>query len=230
MKHPHIALCLCLAIAAPAANVMAAQSVSLSVEGTISPAPCSFTLQGGSNLNFGNVSIDDLGVSEGDLTLKELPELDVRTLTVECPTMRQFAIKAVDNGEGAGQDIAARDGVFSLGLTAEGKTPAWFMLNIDRKNTLIDGQPVKGVMMSLNHGETWGPGKLTAGDDYMVSTASGTLVGFSNNSSTGLFVPSPAKAVVIPMKTAVIFSPKSVLGVSDTITLRGSATFELVYL
>jgi len=191
----------------------AGQTVSLNIEGTIAPQPCSFQLSGGSNLNFGSVSREMLDGSENFI--------GERSLNVECPSERLVAIQAVDNKPNATQTA----GEFGLGVNGNNESYGSYSFGLNNAKINLDAQNKASVILtSLDNGNTWNS-TIGSQGDYRLQTAP-VMVGFSN---ANLAAPSAIKSAVIPMNVRMKLNKDSISS-ADSVKLSGSATFELVYL
>src|ERR1700754_3305008 len=126
MRHLALYSAAGLALLAPLA-VMADDSANLKVSGVISPASCSVSLGGASEVQLDPVKLSDFVPGE-DLVLAEKSA----SLSIDCQgAAAKFRLKATDSGLGVSTDGAAH---YSLGRNEQGdsnKPNGYFTLSID---------------------------------------------------------------------------------------------------
>ncbi|MFC3814996.1 DUF1120 domain-containing protein [Lysobacter sp. GCM10012299] len=201
---------------APAA--FAADTVDLSVTGTIIPASCTPTLSGGSTIDLGQISTANLSAASAT----SIPEQSV-TLSIHCPTATSFAIRAQDNRAGSASNGGAN--FYGLGSAPGGEKIGYYSLGVRGSTTTVDGGALGQGLTSSDGGTTW---SAQGTGDFWGTLPDGSKI-FAFSKSAGA-VPSAIQDAAVTMRVVPSIAPRNGLPASDDITIDGSVTFEMVYL
>lgn len=220
MKFAPVLLTAAVMSAVPTA--FAQSTTDVSVTGTITPAACSPTLNGGGTIDFGRIVSHDL---EQD-SHTPLPEKTL-ALTVTCDGATRFALRTVDNREGSatwpsGTGARAAYRAHGLGMSGEEKV-GHYLLDIEPTNAQIDDATAYATY-TLDQGLTW---SNTADAVHPLSPLE--LVGFSF-SSGHTAGPDAFTRLTSALRIAAHVAPAQELSLTDEVTLDGSAVIEVVYL
>ncbi|MDA8486363.1 DUF1120 domain-containing protein [Pseudomonas resinovorans] len=208
-----------LALALVANLSMAANSVDLSVTGTITPAACDIALAGG-DFDFGTINTSDL--SAGSTTT--LPDLDAgHSLSITCSAPTQVSFRLIDNRLSSRPSGSSND---SLGFGVDGSNNPIGSYRIWAGSLLADGE---GAYLKATNcgGCNW----FTAGLPSELVRPLNSYAYAIDPISNGFSAPIPITnaSATLAIRNATI-QPASSLDTSTDITLDGAATIELVYL
>lgn len=205
-----LAALLCLATT----HAMAA-TTDLTVTGTITPTACTPTLSNGGQVDYGVVSLANLGET-GNYYL--LPAKNL-SFAIECSAPTSIAVIASDNRRDSAPSELKR---FGLGMHEDQQLGNFFIRWING-GTLVDGET--GYHLdSLDGGTSWIPASTLILSDF--GKDSGFRASFANQPSPS--APSAVTSVSINLEVNG-FLNKS-LTLTDNAQLDGSATLEVVYL
>ncbi|MFJ7311489.1 DUF1120 domain-containing protein [Pseudomonas sp. NPDC098747] len=177
--------------------------------GTITPAACNITIDGG-DIDLGSISAKDLSATERTY----LPTVN-KNLTVQCSSATLVGINAINNT--VSTDLEGDD--FGLGQDANGNSYGWF--NIQLQTPTLDSAPGT-VLRSTVSGLTWG----ASNPDVLFHDATSV----TSWSTSGGAAPATVTLLNQPIVIKPIIFPEKTFDTSSEITLNGSATIELVYL
>ncbi|MDQ0009499.1 type 1 fimbria pilin [Luteibacter jiangsuensis] len=213
MRHIALSTGVTLALLTPLA-AMATDSAELKVSGTITPASCSVSILGPSEVQLDPVKLADFAPGQ-DLSL----ETKDANLSIDCQgTPARFRLKAVDSGEGVSTDGANH---YSLGRNEQGgsnKPNGYFKLSID-----AGAMTSKYVLKSIDSGvgQAWG----TPGTGEVAFDHDGEAFAFANEADAT--EPAALTDLTVPLKIAAVLAKDPV--VNEDVALSGRATIEIFY-
>ncbi|WP_426285920.1 fimbrial protein [Luteibacter sp. E-22] len=213
MRHIALFAGATLAFLAPLAAT-AADTAELKVSGTITPASCSVSILGPSEVQLDPVKLSDFTPGQ-DLSLDPKDA----SLSIDCQgTAARFRLKAVDSGEGVSTDGANH---YSLGRNEQGgvnKPNGYFKLSID-----ADAMTSKYVLKSTDGGagKAWG----TPGTGVVAFDNDGEAFAFANEADAT--EPAALTDLTVPLKIAAVLAKDPV--VNEDVALSGRATIEIFY-
>lgn len=190
---------------------VAASSVDLSVQGTITPSACGISLSQGGKIEYGKLSVQDLDPTR----YTDLPTATLR-VAVACENTTLFGITPRDNRPERPEPI--NSALFGLGVINENQLVGAYYVFI--ANRLADEAPIY-ALVSTDEGQSWSG--LYDGDPWRANY----LTGFGYKSLEG---PTPIKDLSFDMLVSPIISPTNKLTLDQDVPLDGSATLELRYL
>lgn len=216
-----------------AAPALAANSVDVSVVGTIAPGSCDVTLGGGGRIDHGTISQSSLDAT--DYTVLPVKSLPI-SITCTAPTSvaiststqrpNTTASEGADSVNGSAPSpmplFSAPRGAWGLGLSGTSRIGGFWM-RVNPTSVLIDGATVESIDSS-NLGGSWGvtgSGGVSSGISKLLlswaATATPTVpLAFTNMSGT--------------LDVATYINKKSELDLTAPIRLDGLNTIELYYL
>jgi type 1 fimbria pilin len=216
MRHLALISGISLALLAPT-SVMAADSAQLTVTGSISPASCSVSVSGGSDVKLDPVKLGDFTAGQ-DLPLTE----KTASLTISCEgAAAKFRLKAKDSSNSLAS--VAGSNHYGLGWNElEGGTPkpnGYFKLSIDTGAM----QSNKFVLKSTDGGvgEAWAqtrPGQVPFDHD-------GEAFAFAAKASA--MEPADLTTLTVPLKINAVLAKDPT--VTEEVALAGQATIEILY-
>ncbi|MFJ7311484.1 DUF1120 domain-containing protein [Pseudomonas sp. NPDC098747] len=216
-------LLLPLALAFASNAAMAANSVDISVTGTITPGACSISLDT-QQIDYASIDYSTLSPTEST----SLPGVKQATVSILCsqPTLAGFIIS--DNREGTENSTVDADGynntttTYGLGQDAQGNNIGGYTIH-KMDNVTLDGGP--GYWVHFNSG-VW---SSTGGGAIIQSTPT-HVQSWSTAYGAGTKPPTPITSVSALLSIVASIGPTNDLDLSEEIELDGSATFELVYI
>ncbi|MHA0273113.1 DUF1120 domain-containing protein [Enterobacter ludwigii] len=210
-------------------SAVAANSVDLTVKGTLVTGICTPNLSNNGVVDFGTMSLADLSKTEtNQLGSKEI------TLTITCDSSIPVSWNTVDNRRDSvsvpglmienvgvqGLNVSTDGNHFGLGKTAGGVNIGSYTIAALYDNATADGGPID--LLSKDWTDKW------------VRTASGLQRsdgGWLFTSATPSSLnPVAAQTYVYPLQIAAAIQGTDVLNITDDTSLDGSATISLVYL
>lgn len=215
MRHLSLFSGMALALLAPA-SVMAEDTASLKVTGTISPASCSVSLGGASEVKLDPVKLADF-IPGQDLELKEKDA----SLTITCEgAAAKFRLKASDsNALGVSAPGASH---YSLGrneLGGENKPNGYFALSIDAAAMGSNNFVLKST--DSGAGQAWdqlGSGNVPFDHDGEA---------FAFGADAGATEPAALASLTVPLKIKAVLAKDPI--VTEEVALAGQATIEILY-
>lgn len=192
-------------------NVNAASSVDLSVTGSITPAACTPLLSNNGVVDYGKISVKDLGPNA-----TPMPPVTLQ-VSVNCDAATFFAINIKDNRENTVGGINPSRSYFGLGLGENDHKIGWYMLKMN--NALADGA-VLPMVESVN-GHTWFPASSnTVWQPGWMRSVTGP--------GSPDYAPVSMQTFVADLQvSSTIYKPKEL---SEEMPIDGSATLDIVYL
>ncbi|WP_448099153.1 hypothetical protein [Luteibacter yeojuensis] len=213
MRHIALFTGVSLALLAPLAAT-AADTAELKVSGTITPASCSVSIVGQSEVQLDPVKLADFTPGE-DLHL----EAKDASLAIDCQgAAARFRLKAVDSGEGVSTEGANH---YSLGRNVQGggnTANGYFKLSIDTA-----AMTSKYVLKSTDSGVGQAWAAPVTGE-----------VAFDHDGEAFAFASVPEASepeslmnLTVPLKIAAVLAKDPV--VNEDVALSGRATIEIFY-
>jgi len=194
----------------------AANTASLQVTGTITPAVCDVSVVGSSDVSLGTINLSQFTPGE-DLHLEEKPA----SLKIDCQNgAAQFRLKATD-GTNLGTSTAGPAN-YSLGRNEQGdqnKPNGYFTLSIDAASIVAS----KFVLKSTDQGAgaAWSaPVTGTVPFDH-----DGEAFAFADTQAAT--EPAKLTTLTVPLKIAAVLAKDPV--VDEEVALAGQATIEIFY-
>ncbi|WP_413503241.1 DUF1120 domain-containing protein [Serratia proteamaculans] len=243
MKKTLLATTLATITLISASSAFAADSVDLSVGGTIAPIACVPTLSGGGTIDYGDIKADTLKTD--DYTVLQTKTLD---FSITCDGMTKLAINTVNNRKGtvagsvefpinnnAKAPVAldnTNSGVFGLGTAGTKKIGGYSLVMSD---TTFDGKAAILInnAYSTSPNSYWQGQVSTTGNSPLIQSLNVAVQLKSWMDPAGdLSKPYPAPTKVMASKISVqaYINKASELDITQPIKLDGSTTLELIYL
>lgn len=197
----------------------AATTTELKLIGTIIPAACAPNFVGGSTIDYGNIPVGTLNVTEQTM----LPEKHT-SLSVTCDAPVKFALRASDERSAtvvstlATIDNYSASSKYGLGAAKNGAKIGAYSLKIDGETS---GTGSTFRVVSSDGGNTW----VRFGGGLSASGIS--LIAFSDGTSNA---PAAHKSVTMDVQVVAAIDKAENLPVTDEINIDGLATIEVVYL
>ncbi|MFJ7311520.1 DUF1120 domain-containing protein [Pseudomonas sp. NPDC098747] len=194
---------------------MAANSVDLRVTGTITPAACDISMSGG-DFDLGTINANKETITSFTTSTK--------TLNILCSSDTLVGIKGIDNRADSTATANPNRSEYGLGFdNIQNKIGTYWVHLGGDSNEVNIGASTGTLIRSNDNGTSW------------VSNAANGLKNGPNdvhswNNTTATDGPLSVTSVSIPLDLYVEIQPTNNLDTSQTITLDGSATIELVYL
>lgn len=215
MRHLALFSGITLALLVPA-SAMAQDSAQLKVTGTISPASCSVSLGGGSEVKLDPVKLADFKPGE-DLRLAE----KTASLTIACEgAAAKFRLKASDsNNVGVSEDGASH---YSLGRNEQGgknKPNGYFALSIDAGSMASHQFVLKST--DSGAGQAW----VQAGSDAVPFDHDGEAFAFAADAAA--MEPADLASLTVPLTISAVLAKDPI--VNEEVQLAGQATIEILY-
>lgn len=218
-----------IAVLATSANVMA-ESVDISVKGTIAPVACNASITGGGVIDYGTITPERLKAD--DFTL--LPKKNTN-LTIHCDSPAKIALAVANNRQGTipGREVAKPADLPTEGakLFGYGTTPT---LGLGMANDKPIGgwaatykratadDVLSDVLNSNNSGSIWGK--------YYWFQPSNSNTSLTSVAKKGELVPTAAKVFSYDIEIEAYINKASELDLTKPAALDGSATIEIIYL
>ncbi|MHA0273258.1 DUF1120 domain-containing protein [Enterobacter ludwigii] len=209
-------------------SAVAANSVDLTVKGTLVTGVCTPNLSNNGVVDFGTMSLADLSKTEtNQLGSKEI------TLTITCDSAMPVSWTAVDNRHDSmagvtienvgvqGSNVSAPIESFGLGKTAGGVNIGSYAIATRYDNVTADGGPAD-VIYRYESVPDWS--RVSTG----VQRSNGE--GLYTSATPGSLNPVAAQTYVYPLQIAAAIQGTDVLNITDDTSLDGSATISVVYL
>lgn len=217
-----------IAVLAASANVMA-ESVDLTIKGTIAPIACKPNISGGGVIDYGVISPDSLKTDDfTNLSRK------TSNITITCDAPAKLGLYIINNRQGTTPGYPAKRifdyptpgaklfdtasiAVLGLGMANDKPIGAWAarFVNVTADNTAAD------VIRSNNNGDYAKFAGFTPGESRAI---------YSTLAKTGELLPVAAKVFSYDIEVEAYINKASELDVSKPAALDGSATIELVYI
>ncbi len=190
-----------------------AQSLDLSIVGTILPGACSAELGGGGVIDLGTVLAEKLDpVEETSLAPVLVP------LTVTCQVPVLFAFKGADN-TGDSASVVTR---YGLGLTADGEKIGGAVIRF--RDPTSDGAPVY-YTRSEDGGQEW----EVSGNTGTTWLGKASINGFAaTEGSVG--GPDHLSSLQTQLEIRTYIQPTSALTIDGNVPINGRVTIDLIYL
>jgi type 1 fimbria pilin len=215
MRHIALFSGISLALLAPLAAV-AADTASLQVTGSISPAVCGVSMVGSSEVLLGTINLSDFTPGE-DLQLEE----KTASLKIDCQNgAAQFRLKATDGVNEGTSTVGPAN--YSLGRNTQGgknKLNGYFTLSIDSAAMASN----KFVLKSTDQGagQAWG----TPATGAVLFDHDGEAFAFADASTAT--EPAKLTSLTVPLKIAAVLAKDPIVG--EEVALAGQATIEIFY-
>lgn len=221
-------------------SAFAADSVDLSVGGTIAPVACVPTLSGGGIIDYGDIKADTL--SKNDYTTLPKKTLDI---AITCDGMTMAAVHAINNrigsvGVGRGGDIAGDPASYRgdstanyvvVGLGMDGNTKIGsYRIFFNSKSVMIDNQDTPLIKRKTPN---WIPGASAADWSWQIDLNNDLYSRGSDNAMLSWGnknIPISFKTMTGTLAIEAYIAKTSVIDLTKPIKLDGSTTLELVYL
>lgn len=215
MRHLALFSGIAFALLAPA-SAMAADTANLKVTGTISPASCSVSLGGASEVKLDPVKLTDFTPGQ-DLRLPE----KTASLTITCEgAAAKFRLKASDaNNVGVTEEGASH---YSLGRNEQGgknRANGYFALSIDAASMASNPFVLKST--DSGAGQAW----QQAGSGAVPFDHDGEAFAFA--ATAGATEPAALASLTVPLKINAVLAKDPV--VTEEVALTGQATIEILY-
>ncbi|EJL85163.1 DUF1120 domain-containing protein [Pantoea sp. GM01] len=229
-------LCALAILAATSTSVMA-NSVDLTVVGTITPAACTPTLTGGGAIDYGTMRPSQLDPADG-YTVLTMKEID---FAIACDAPARVAIKAINGrpgtvvgaAEGAGGFSVAPTGVSlfgaadaptaGLGLDGTDKIGG-FSLRIPNASVTLDGAAAADGLQRDAGAATWNTGS----NGLLFGNTAVREMTWSAAAAAG--APGTFTNMAGKVQVQAFINKASELDLKKPIALDGMATIEVVYL
>ncbi|APG03975.1 hypothetical protein BJI69_08725 [Luteibacter rhizovicinus DSM 16549] len=215
MRHLSLFSGIAVALLVPA-SAMADDTASLKVTGTISPAACSVSLGGASEVKLDPVKLSDFTGGQ-DLELKEKDA----SLTISCEgAAAKFRLKATDaTGLGVSEP---GDSHYSLGRNEQGKSNkanGYFVLSIDAPSMAANNFVLKST--DSGAGQAWDKlGNGSAPFDHDGEA-------FAFGADAAATEPAALTSLIVPLKIKAVLAKDPI--VVEEVALAGQATIEILY-
>lgn len=220
MKKTAIVMAVLSGMAVSCVANAATSRATMKIEGTIVPATCDISLNGGTSatLTLGKVSAAQLVGN----SFTELPSQSV-SMNVNCPSPTVVGFQAMDLGEKAGEvDLAGTKdpSLFSLGTTKSGAIAGGYFVSFGSGK--VDSRNIVNFIAS-DTGENWSDmsGKAISASKKQI---------YSWSAESGKNAPTLGFMHQVQLQINSYINPLSDKDLSDKIDLRGEATYDLVYL
>ncbi|MFJ3372818.1 DUF1120 domain-containing protein [Pseudomonas sp. NPDC086251] len=178
--------------------------------GDIQIGACTIGFNNGGTFDFGNIYITDAVT---------IPAAQPGTLLINCSAPIPVFFNITDNRVGT----STVSGQFGLGLDSAANPIGTYRINF-QADALLDG--ASGWMLSGN-GTTW---QRYPGTANSFGPAPQTQIGFQRSYEPRNGTPQPFTTFAVTVSTAPSVQPIQDMDTSQSISLDGSATFELFYL
>lgn len=218
MKTKSFAAFILLAAVVFAAPALPAQSINVSVIGTVTPAACLPTLAGGGVVDYGNIPASGLNMS----TFNVLPSKAV-AFSVTCAAPMRIAISTIDNRLASvvpGAAAALVPGLldsYNFGLgTVSGANVGGYTLTFG--TFTIDGSQMQSLT-SMNGGTNWFVASPLVSSGHLLSWGISAVAG-----------PQSGKIFSGTLIVTAILNKGAVLPLTSAVPLDGLATMTIVYL
>jgi len=215
MRHRLLFSAMGFALLAPLA-AGAANTASLQVTGTITPAVCDVSMVGSSDVSLGDINLSQFKSGE-DLQLEEKSA----SLKIDCQNAAaQFRLKAID---GTNQGVSTEGPAhYSLGRNEQGrsnKPNGYFKLSIDAASMATS----KFVLKSTDQGA--GKAWQTPVTGVVPFDHDGEAFAFADTQTAT--EPAKLTTLTVPLKIAAVLAKDPV--VDEEVALAGQATIEIFY-
>ncbi|MCS4246939.1 DUF1120 domain-containing protein [Pseudomonas sp. BIGb0164] len=196
------------ALLASTGQALAASSVDLSVQGSITPSACAPALNNGGVVDFGKLSAKDLRPDQPTY----LPRQNLQ-MTVTCDASTLFAVALKDNraGSESNQDYYN----FGLGLINDTEKLGYF--TVAMSGPVADDVNVRGIA-SFDGGVTWERESALVDD------------GLTSFADMNTLAPVPVQRLVTDLQVAGAIAPSQGLTLTNEVPLDGSVTLTVRYL
>lgn len=198
------------ALLASSGNAMAASSVDLAVNGTITPSACELSLANGGSFDLGKIAAKDLWPAQPtDL------ERQTTQLTLNCEAATLVAIESKDNRAGSSSSYEDQDSTFGLGLINGTQKLGYLWATLSGPKA--DGTTAYGIH-SMDGGLTWAwdgifkPGGLTSVTKGEPPT------------------PTPVQVLTAIMRVDASIAPANSLTLNEEVPIDGSVSLTVKYL
>lgn len=195
---------------------VAATSVNLSVTGTISPPSCDIAMTGNGQIDFGEIILAPSGATDA-------PQRLTQTLSITCAAPSYAGFRLVDNRASSVPPALVVPEHFGLGLDSASNPIGYFDMTVQ---TILVDAATGLVKSSLNDGTTWTDASAALLETYALGS---TTYAF-DSATTPTTAPKAVTTASTLIGVAYQIQPRNTLDTSNTVTLDGSATFELIYL
>jgi hypothetical protein len=194
--------------------VLAASSVDLTVNGSITPSACVPTLSQDGTVDYGKIAAKELLVN----TSTKLAPATLQ-LSVNCEAATLFALNGKDNRLGSAH-YSALTSYYGLGLINGNEKLGSY--SIDLLNPV--SEVVVYPLFSFDKGQSW------------LMNASGSYMGhpywnaFSDTRGVGPHFPTALRNVTVDLTITAHIAPARTLTLTEEVPLDGSASLDLLYL
>jgi type 1 fimbria pilin len=190
-----------------------AQSLDLSIIGTILPGACTVELGGGGVIDLGTVLAEKLDPDE-ETSLGSV----LVPMTVACQVPVRFAFMGLDN-TGDTASVATR---YGLGLSPDGEKIGGAVIRF--KDPTSNGVPVH-YTRSEDGGQQW-EASSNAGTTWL---GKASINGFSTTAGS-VDGPDPMESLQTELEVRTYIQPTSALTIEGNVPINGRATIDLIYL
>lgn len=214
-----------LAVIATSGMANAGSQFTVKVDGKIVPASCDIG-QGSSSttVQLGKLSANKLNADPNAETLLPVKKIELR---IDCPSATAVAIQPTDVAEKAGQvplqGIAMPD-IFSLGATSNGTVIGGYMVRFDTSSTKVDQNGVGNFISAPVGSNVWS----SFNTSKILSGTGQNMYSWTNGTKGN--APAMGKVHTIGLEFSPFIAPTSTLNTSESIDIKGEATYDLVYL
>lgn len=192
-------------------------SQSISVKASIMPLTCTPTLSNGGVVDFGKTSAKELHATQPTT----LPAREIQ-LNVHCDSPVRVALNVIDNQHGTTLGNIPQD--FGLGLDNSGNPIGHYRIALDTDKIQTESAVAAYLTELPNEFGNWSA--AVAGE---MDIAKNTPIGISNTASV-TSGPTALETLNARLSIKPVIAPIGGLRVTDEISLKGSATIEIIYL
>lgn len=196
------------ALLASTGQALAASSVDLSVQGSITPSACAPALNNGGVVDFGKLSAKDLRPDQPTY----LPRQNLQ-MTVTCDASTLFAVALKDNRAGS----ESNQDYYNFGLGLINGTEKLGYFTVAMSGPVADDVNVRGIA-SFDGGVTWERESALVDD------------GLTSFADTTTLAPLPIQRLVTGLQVAGVIAPSQGLTLTNEVPLDGSVTLTVRYL
>lgn len=220
MKKTAIVIAVLSGIAVSGTASAANSSATMKVEGTIVPAICNISLNGGTSatLSIGKINSASIGTTGIALEPQHV------ALNINCPGPAVVGFGVTDLGENAGSvqvNGTTSSKFFSLGKTKSGVNVGGYTVLLDSGR--VDSRNIANFISTKN-GENW----VTLNSKPPVDGNDGTV--YSWSAETGKRAPTVGLVHQVTLTVNPFINKLPQSDMSDKIEIKGEATYDLVYL
>ena len=205
------------------ASAVQAQSINVSVIGTVIPAACVPALAGGGVADYGDIPAGTLNATAFNVLAQK-----AIAFTINCEQPAMVGISAVDNRSSSvvpGITVAAAPGfsdLYNYGLgTVSGANVGGFAMTLEQGSFTVDGVATP-TLLSQDTGVTWGATGLGG-----IRHTANNIISWGATPAAG---PLAGRVFAGTLTVQAVLNKGSALPLTANVPLDGSATLSLVYL